>query len=125
VRDSSIDYAVIGMGINVNLKTADFTGMYLPVTSLSDELGRDVSRLEVTRRLLIEIERLYLSLQSGDTVYQEWRDSLETLGKKVHARSGNTVYEGIAESVDEDGSLMLRCSDGKLKKFTAGDITLH
>ena len=125
VRDSSIDYAVIGIGINVNLKTADFTGISLPTTSLSDELGRDVSCLEITRRLLVEFEKLYLVVQSGETVYQEWRDSLNKLGKRVHARSGNKVYEGIAESVDEDGSLMLRCSDGKLKKFTAGDITLH
>ncbi len=125
VRDSSIDYAVIGIGINVNLKTADFTGISLPTTSLSDELGRDVSCLEITRRLLVEFEKLYLVVQSGETVYQEWRDSLNTLGKRVHARSGNKVYEGIAESVDEDGSLMLRCSDGSLIKLTAGDITLH
>ena len=125
VRDSSIDYAIIGIGINVNLKTTDFTEISLPTTSLSDELRRDVSRLEIIRRLLVEFEKLYLVVQSGETVYQEWRDSLNTLGKRVHARSGNKVYEGIAESVDEDGSLMLRCSDGKLKKFTSGDITLH
>lgn len=125
VRDSSIDYAVVGIGINVNLKTADFTGMYLPVTSLSDELGRDVSRLELVRRLLFEFEELYLSLQSGDTVYREWRDNLETLGRWVYARSGDTVYEGIVESIAEDGSLMLRCSDGSLIKLTAGDATLR
>jgi len=124
VRGGGIDYAVVGIGINVNLKTTDFTGMYLPATSLSDELGREVSRLEITRRLLVEFERLYLSVQHGDSVYQEWRDSLGTLGKRVHARSGSKVYEGIAESVAHDGSLMLRCQDGSLIKLTAGDITL-
>jgi BirA family biotin operon repressor/biotin-[acetyl-CoA-carboxylase] ligase len=125
MRDSSIAYAVIGIGINVNLKTANSTEISIPATSLSHELGREVSRLELVRRLLIEIEQLYLSVQSGDSVYQEWRDSLETLGKKVYARSGNKVYEGIAESVAKDGSLMLRRTDGSLIKLTAGDVTLH
>ena len=125
VRDSSIAYTVIGIGINVNLKTADSTGISIPATSLSHELGREVSRLEMVRRLLVEIEKLYLSVKSGESIYQEWRDSLETLGKRVHASSGNKVYEGIAESVTEDGSLILRCSDGSLIKLNAGDITLR
>ncbi|MCJ7763722.1 MAG: biotin--[acetyl-CoA-carboxylase] ligase, partial [Dehalococcoidales bacterium] len=58
-------------------------------------------------------------------VYQEWRDSLETLGKRVRASSGDAVYEGIAESVERDGSLMIRCRDGSLRRFAAGDVTLH
>ena len=124
VRDSSIDYAIIGIGINVNLKTTCLTEVSLPATSLSDEMGRDVSCLEIIRRLLVEFEKLYLSVKSGGSVYQEWRDRLETLGKRVQARSGNKVYEGIAESVDKDGSLMLRCSDGSLIKLAAGDVTL-
>lgn len=125
VRDSSIDYAVVGIGINANLKNAHFAEVSLPATSLSDELGRNVSRLELVRRLLFEIERLYLAAQSGEAVYQEWRDNLETLGRRIHARSGDTVYEGIAESVAKDGSLMLRGSDGSLTKLTAGDVTLR
>ena len=123
--DRSISYAVVGIGINVNLKTADYTNISLLATSLSDEMGRNVSRLEIVRRLLVEVERLYLSVQRGELIYKEWRDSLVTLGKRVRASSGNKLYEGIAESVDKDGSLMLRCSDSSLIKLTAGDVTLH
>lgn len=50
VRGSSVDYAIIGIGINVNLKASDFTDILPAATSLSDELGRDVSRLELLRR---------------------------------------------------------------------------
>jgi biotin-[acetyl-CoA-carboxylase] ligase BirA-like protein len=125
VRGRNIKYAVIGIGINVNVKADSIGEVALPATSLSDELGREVSRLELVRKLLVEMERLYLSAQSGSDVYQEWRDRLETLGKKVRARSGDTVYEGTAESVDEDGSLLIRCQDGRLARFAAGDITLQ
>jgi BirA family biotin operon repressor/biotin-[acetyl-CoA-carboxylase] ligase len=88
-------------------------------------LGREVPLIEVIRRLLVEIERLYLTLPSGESIYQQWRDRLITLGRKVEVRWGKTMYAGVAESVARDGSLLLRCSDGSLTKVVAGDVTLR
>jgi len=125
VRGGVVNYAIIGIGVNVNLKLHDFPEIQLTATSLSDELGREVSRLSVIRQLLIEIERLYLALLAGGSIYEEWRDSLETLGRRVQVKSGNTIDEGIAESVSRDGSLLLHHSDGSLTKIVAGDVTLR
>ncbi len=125
VRGDRVDYAIIGLGINVNLRLSDFPEISSIATSLSDELGRNVSRLDVIRCLLVEIERLYLTLQAGGSIYEEWRDSLMTLGRKVHVQSEETIYQGIAESVARDGSLLLRHSDGNLTKIVAGDVTLR
>lgn len=124
IRGSSVAYAIIGIGINVNLKASDFADILPSATSLSDELGRDVSRLELLRRLLVELEKLYLSLPAGDAVYREWRDRLVTLGRKVHVESGEAIYEGTAESIAKDGSLWLRRSDGSLSRISAGDVSL-
>jgi BirA family biotin operon repressor/biotin-[acetyl-CoA-carboxylase] ligase len=125
VRGNTVDYAIIGIGINVNLRLSDFPEIPPTATSLSHELGRDISCLDVTRCLLAETERLYLTLPSGDSVYQEWRDNLATLGKKVRVISGETIYKGLAESVASDGSLLLRQSNGNLIKIVAGDVTLR
>ena len=125
VRGNTVDYAIIGIGINVNLRLADFPEISSVATSLSQELGRNISRLDMIRCLLAETERLYLTLPSGDSVYREWRDNLVTLGKKVQVRSGETIYKGTAESVASDGSLFLRQSDGSLIKIVAGDVTLR
>jgi len=125
LRGNIVDYAIIGIGVNVNLRLSDFPEIQSTATSLSAELGRDVSRLRVIRRLLVEVERLYLALQAGESIYEEWRDSLVTLGRRVKVKSGKTVYEGIAESVARDGSLLLRHSNGNLSKIVAGDATLR
>jgi BirA family biotin operon repressor/biotin-[acetyl-CoA-carboxylase] ligase len=117
VRGNIVDYAIIGIGININLRLSDFPGISPTATSLSDELGKEVSRLDVVRQLLVETERLYLALQAGESVYQEWRDNLATLGKKVSVKWGKTRHEGIAESVASDGSLLLRQSNGSLTKI--------
>lgn len=125
VQANTVNYTIIGIGININLRLADFPEILPVATSLGAELGRDVSRLSVIRCLLVEIERLYLVLSVGGSVYEEWRDSLVTLGKRVRATTGETIYEGVAESVDRDGSLRLRGWDGSLTRIVAGDVTLR
>jgi BirA family biotin operon repressor/biotin-[acetyl-CoA-carboxylase] ligase len=125
LRGSILNYTVIGIGINTGLRTEDFPEIRATATSLDAELGREVSRLSVVRRLLAEMDRLYLSLPDNDAVYEEWRANLVTLGKAVHVTAGETVYEGVAESVSRDGSLLLRGPDGSLTPVVAGDVTLR
>ena len=125
VRGSAVDYAVIGIGINVNLKPADFPEIAATATSLSNELGREISLRGIIHCLLVEAESLYLALPEGDSVFREWRDRLVTLGKEVELTSGQTSYKGIAESVASDGSLLLRKPDGQLIKIVAGDVSLR
>ncbi|MDP3878821.1 MAG: biotin--[acetyl-CoA-carboxylase] ligase [Dehalococcoidales bacterium] len=125
LKGRRVNHAIIGIGINVNLKLSDFPEIRQIATSLSDELGGAVSRLDVLRSLLVEMERLYLGLSTGGTVYEEWRDNLVTLGKRVRVTTGEGVYEGTAEDVARDGSLLVRGGDGKLNRIVAGDVTLR
>ncbi len=81
--------------------------------------------MEVIRCLLVEMERLYLALSSGESIYEQWRDRLVTLGRRVQVKSGETTLEGIAESVARDGSLLLRHSNGSSTEIVAGDVNLH
>lgn len=123
VRGNIVDFAIIGIGINVNLRPSDFPELQSAATGLSYELGSDVPRIDIIRCLLVEIERLYLSLSARGAIYEEWRDRLVTLGKRVKVSMGKTGYEGFAESVDRDGTLLLRQSDGSMTRVVAGDVT--
>jgi len=123
VQGNTVAYSIIGIGINVNLRLTDSPEIQSIATSLSDELGRDVSRLSVIRYLLAKTERLYLALTAGESIYEEWRDSLVTLGERVRVKTGEAIHEGIAESVARDGSLLLRGLDGSLTRIVAGDVT--
>jgi len=120
-----VDYAIIGIGINVNMKLADYPEIASIATSLADEVGEEVSRLTLLHNLFQEMEKLYLRLQAGESILAEWRNNLVTIGKKIHVRSGDEVFAGTAETVADDGSLLLRCDDGSLIKFMAGDVTLR
>lgn len=125
LRANKTTYSIIGIGINVNLRVTDFPDIAGAATSLSEELGSYVSRLNVIRQLLIEIEALYRALSQENTIYQEWRDNLVTLGKRVRVTSEKTIHEGVAESVFPDGSLLLRYPDGTSTRIVASDVTLR
>jgi BirA family biotin operon repressor/biotin-[acetyl-CoA-carboxylase] ligase len=117
--------AIIGIGINVSLEPAGVAGISPVPASLNDESGSELSRVEVIRHVLTEFERLYLTLPDGEPVYEQWRDRLVTLGRKVSVASGNDMLEGVAESVDRSGALILRRADGTSTRIVAGDVTLR
>lgn len=124
INNNKVGYAVIGIGINVSFNIKDYPEIASIATTLSDEKGKYISRLDIIRTLLVEIEKLYLLSKEGNAVFKEWCDNMDTIGKKVSAKSGDIVYQGTVDSVAEDGSLVLMLSDGKRVNFTAGDVTL-
>ncbi len=125
IRGDRVNYAIVGIGINVNLKPGDFPDIRETATSLAAESLGHVSRLEVIRHLLVEMDRLYVALPDGQPVYEQWRGRLVTLGRRVRVTSGEGILEGVAESVDGDGSLFLRQPGGSLTRIIAGDVTLR
>ncbi len=122
VRGDKVDFSIIGIGINVDLDVTAHPEISSIATSLKSQ-RKDLG-VRIIRSLLIEFERLYIKLPDGKTIFEDWRDRLVTLGKKVKATSGRQVTEGTAESVDESGALYIRGADGKLTKVVAGDVTL-
>ena len=125
LRGQSVDWSVIGIGINANFDPRAYPEIADIATSLSAELGGEVSELKVLLELLNEMEQLYLALRGDEPIHEEWQERLETLGKMVQVTSGKQVDEGYADSVDSEGSLLLRRSDGSLTRIVAGEVTLR
>lgn len=118
------NYAVVGIGLNVNMDPAVYLEISATATSLSVEAGRDLPRAAVLRTLLTRFERWYGALLDGAPVFESWRTRLTTLGKAVRVLVGDEFYEGVAEDVAPDGALLLRLEGGRLMKMPAGDVTL-
>ena len=125
VRGDVVDWAIIGIGLNVNLEVSSLPEIADIATSLSAELGRELPRQQLLCSLLEELEWLYLGLKRGEPLHLEWRERLETLGKQVSVSSGEVIREGVAVGVARDGSLLLRRHDGSVETIVAGEVTLR
>ena len=120
-----VEYALVGVGINVNFDPSQHDEIREMATSLASEVGRELSREELLAAFLNRFERLYLAARSDESVYEAWKARLETLGRRVEVRLGDRIEEGIAEDVDADGNLLLRREDNSIVVLTAGDVTLQ
>ena len=130
----SVQYAVVGIGINVVMDPSTVDGLSKIATSLNMEVGQEIDRESLLRHLLQEVDGLYRSTGSSRTNGQpqdgagvhweeEWRGLLETLGREVEVRWQHEVYTGLAENVDKVGNLLLRLGDGTLLTLPAGEVT--
>lgn len=113
--------SIVGIGINVNLDASSFPEISAVATSLSGESGRDLHPWQLLPSLLRQFDQFYDELGNGRAIYERWLSGVETLGKVVQVRCGDSVEEGYAASINEDGSITLRRSDGSLVTLVTGE----
>lgn len=115
--------AIIGIGVNVNFNPSLYDEIAGISTSLYRETGQRRNRTPVLRTLLEHFDDAYATVRAGKSLTAEWSAMLDTLGRTVTLRSQHDVIEGIAESVDEQGNLIVRQPNGSPYTATAGEVT--
>lgn len=115
-------FALVGIGLNVNAEMARQPDVAETAVSIRDLLGHPVAREPLLARLLTRFERWY-GERSDVAVLEAWSARLETLGRTISVRFGDTVEYGIAEAVTPTGALLLRRADGSVIELPAGEVT--
>jgi BirA family transcriptional regulator, biotin operon repressor / biotin---[acetyl-CoA-carboxylase] ligase len=122
-----VNYIILGVGVNVNLTLTDFTPELRKLaTSVQMELGKPISRPELAVRILRELDNDYRRVRAGEfaAVATEWEQHCSTLGREITIRTGERNIRGVAESLGEEGALLLRSEHGHLERIVGGDVTV-
>lgn len=119
-----LEWAVIGLGLNVNL---DFTASGLEAladqaTSLSLELGHPVDRVRLLQRLLLHTEAHLALIYQGHSLHHAIHDRLAYLGEPVVVEAPVGRLVGTVLGVDAQGRLCLRQADGSVTEVAVGDV---
>ncbi len=118
-----LDFAVTGIGLNVNLDVTLIPEITRTATSISMELGSPLSRLKLLAALLGLLETEYKQLESGRSPQERWAARLTRLGERVEVETPWGTESGQMEGVNTGGALILRRSDGTVARITVGDVT--
>lgn len=116
---------VVGVGINLNASLSLFPrSLKKQVTSIKFELGMEVDRDKIIKILLEEFDKLYRDFlhRRFAEIISEWVSMCETLGNKVSIETNKGIIRGTAEAVGKNGELLLRSTDGKIKKIQSTDV---
>lgn len=123
-----VRHVVLGIGVNANQNAADFAPeLRKTATSLKLEAGREISRPELAVEILHELDADYARIESHrfSEVADEWEQACVTMGKDVTVHLGGRCLRGHAESLDDDGALLIRTEHGHLERIIGGDVTLE
>lgn len=119
-------FAVIGIG--VNLKKTAFPEELLPIAvSLEEAVGFVPERDGLAIAILEELEAVdWQKAQSRAELMAEYRRRSVTVGRQVRVLPhGGEAYEAFAESIADDGALMVRTADGCTLKISTGEVSIR
>lgn len=120
---SPAPFAVVGIGLNVNLRHDELPPDLRPVaTSLYELLGCESSRWFLLGQILQGFLRHFPESTADFGPVLEWirpRDFL--LGQRLAIRSGRERFEGLAAGIGEDGELLLETADSGFVRIVSAE----
>jgi len=120
------NFIVAGIGVDVNHQLTDFPKNLATIaTSVRIEWGKEIPRIKLLSSFLERFEAIYLDFKKNGLAPQRQliKKLSSLLGTKVIVKFGKENIEGIAEDVDDNGSLVI--ITGKEKRtVTAGEVTV-
>ena len=123
-----VRHVILGIGVDVNLDAEGFPPELRKIaTSLKIESGQDISRAELAVEILRELDADYGRIRGGrfGEVADEWEAACVTIGRNVTVHMGERQFRGRAESLDDDGALLIRTEHGHLERVIGGDVMLE
>jgi BirA family biotin operon repressor/biotin-[acetyl-CoA-carboxylase] ligase len=112
---------VVGIGTNV---VAAPTGTPTPATSLK-ALGIEVSAEDVFTALSdtwVEYIGIWDKGRGFSEIRRSWLARAAGLGQQVAITTGNATIDGTFDTIDDQGCMVVRTTEGRLVPITAGDV---
>lgn len=122
-----INYVVIGAGINVNQESFPEEIRHI-AGSLSAELGRKISRAELTASVMEHLERIYeiyLRTEDLSALYEEYNEICVNRGHQIRVMEPGNEYTGVTDGINKNGELVVRRDDGETVNVYAGEVSVR
>ena len=126
VRDGKIDYAVIGVGINVNIREFP-EEMADKATSLYLESGREFDRSQIPGLVMEAFEEYYEKFAATcdlSGLKEEYESILANYNQPVRVLAKES-YEGVARGITDGGELLVEKTDGTIVAVSAGEVSVR
>ena len=126
VRDGKIDYAVIGVGINVNIKEFP-EEMADKATSLYLESGKEFDRSQISGLVMEAFEEYYEKFAATcdlSGLKEEYESILANYNQPVRVLA-KEPYEGVARGITDGGELLVEKTDGTIVAVSAGEVSVR
>ena len=126
--NGTVDYAIIGVGINCSQKETDFPEEIRSIAgSLHSVTGKEIRREQVAAAMLDALYRMNEELLTDrDGILNRYRADCITLGKEISlVKADGSVRHGTALDIDREGALIVRFADGSTEAVSSGEVSVR
>lgn len=118
-----LDYAVVGIGINLSPPNGGFAP---EISSIATSIFENKAPCGYKSHLCAEIIDTFFDYYENinEKEYMEiYKQKSNVIGKEIEIDVGGNITKGIAVDIDENANLVLETDDGK-KNFNSGDARI-
>ncbi len=120
----SLDYAVIGIGINVRSAEGSFSReLRVSATSVEDETGLKIDRNRLCAEIINNLEYYISEIESRNYIREYRRRELLT-GNTITANVNGSTVIAFAEGIDDNANLIVKLPDGTIHHLNSGEANL-
>ena len=122
----TLDYAVLGIGINLRFDPAAHPALAEIAGGLTDFSDRVFGHAELAAVLLQELDRVYALLCAGDTaaILNEYRAHLLGMGETITVHGSEGPWQATCTGLDAQGHLLVRDDRGE-HVLSSGEISIR
>ncbi len=127
----SVNYVVVGIGINVNTTEFD-DSIKATASSILVQTGLHIQRSRIiasVSRRFEEYYNIFIKTANLEGLIEQYNSVLINAGREVRLISSDNGTEheetGVAEGIDMNGELIVRLDDGTMKNVIAGEVSVR
>lgn len=119
IKGRQIDFAVVGIGLNLNQKGFGLTN----ATSVYLESGKEFDKEAFIEELVTQIENWYLDLVKNglDNLKENYLNNLLWKGEMKTFQDNSGLFEGCIEGIDNSGKLVIN-TENQLRYYDVKEV---
>lgn len=122
MEDSSMEYAVLGVGVNLSMPKSGFPD---DISNIAGDIGLDISKRDAfIAEIIKEFMHLYNGL--GDKLFfAEYKAKQMLIGKSVNVIKGGSVKGAVVEALDNECRLVVKYPDDTSEALYTGEVSVR
>ena len=121
-----LDYAVVGIGLNVITRPEDFPDELRSVAgSIYSQTGMIIERGKLISAILNELDAMYAAWCEDKSAYlDEYKKRCTMLGSVVTVKAPEGDYDALAKDIMPDFGLLVEDAAGETRTLYSGEISI-
>lgn len=123
-KDKMLDYAVVGIGINV---IAPVNGFPDDIKDIATAIFPGNAEKNIKEKIVADVVNRFFSMYNGvDNDYiRRYKEYSYLTGKKINIISGETIRPATVIDITDNCHLLVKNENGEIEEISSGDVSVR